>query len=505
MNPAIRTILFGAAPFTLAQLFRNAEPGVWFDKDDLSTMYQDSAGTTPAYAPGQGSADCPIGLWLDKSQGMSRGSELVATAADQTGSSDAGFWTRDAGITVSSGFVWTAAASTNSLYHNAILSPGSSYEVTWTISSVTGGALQISATNPGTSNTSNPSRNTPGTYTEIITPGAGQTAMAIRAVGVTTAKVTSISWKKVAGNHASQSTANSRPTLSARYNLLLATAALSTQSVTVAAASYVLSFTGTGTVTLSGTSTAGPLVGTGANNRVSLTFTPTAGSLTLTVSGSVTLADLRLAADAALAIPAYQAITSATTYDTAGFPQFLKCDGFDDGMATPAIDFTGTDKMTVWAGVTKLSDAAVGVIVELGASAGGGINGTFVLHGQTTPVGYRFAAGSGTSGTAFGTDDCSVFTAPVSNVISCKSDFAGVAVPDEIQVRLNGATPTQSYLGTVSAGSYGSFPLYLFRRGGSSLPFNGRCYGLAVVGRTATTRELTGAERILARNMGLSF
>lgn len=78
-------------------------------------------------------------------------------------------------------------------------------------------------------------------------------------------------------------------------NLLLnagSSSTLSTQNVTVTAQAYTLSFIGTGTVTLSGTSTAGPLVGTGANNRVSLTFTPTAGTLTLTVSGSVTYAGL---------------------------------------------------------------------------------------------------------------------------------------------------------------------------------------------------------------------
>jgi hypothetical protein len=75
-------------------------------------------------------------------------------------------------------------------------------------------------------------------------------------------------------------------------NLLLNSTTLSTQSATTANVAHTLSFFGTGTVTLTGTSTAGPLVGTGANNRVSLTFTPTAGALTLTVSGSVTKAQL---------------------------------------------------------------------------------------------------------------------------------------------------------------------------------------------------------------------
>jgi hypothetical protein len=82
----------------------------------------------------------------------------------------------------------------------------------------------------------------------------------------------------------------------ARTNLLLNSATLSTQSVTVAAAANTLSFYGTGTVTLTGVSTAGPLVGTGANNRVSLTFTPTVGVLVVTVSGSVTNAQLEAGA-----------------------------------------------------------------------------------------------------------------------------------------------------------------------------------------------------------------
>lgn len=77
-----------------------------------------------------------------------------------------------------------------------------------------------------------------------------------------------------------------------RTNLLLNSAVLATQSVTVSATAYTLSFEGTGTVTLSGASTAGPLVGTGATDRVPLTFTPSAGSLTLTVSGTVNYANL---------------------------------------------------------------------------------------------------------------------------------------------------------------------------------------------------------------------
>ncbi len=74
-----------------------------------------------------------------------------------------------------------------------------------------------------------------------------------------------------------------------RTNLVLNSDVLVTQNVTVTAVAHTLSFYGAGTVTLSGTATA-TVVGLGAYpSRKTLTFTPTAGTLTLTVTGSVTL------------------------------------------------------------------------------------------------------------------------------------------------------------------------------------------------------------------------
>lgn len=89
----------------------------------------------------------------------------------------------------------------------------------------------------------------------------------------------------------------------ARTNRVLNSATLATQSVTVTAVAHTLSFYGTGTVELSG-AFVGTLVGSGAfPTRSTLTFTPTAGVLILTVTGSATQAQLETGAFATSYIP----------------------------------------------------------------------------------------------------------------------------------------------------------------------------------------------------------
>lgn len=80
----------------------------------------------------------------------------------------------------------------------------------------------------------------------------------------------------------------------ARTNLFLNSETGATQGLSVTAVVHTLSFRGTGTITLSGASTAGPLIGAGANDWVTLTFTPSAATLTLTVSGSCTNVQLEV-------------------------------------------------------------------------------------------------------------------------------------------------------------------------------------------------------------------
>lgn len=87
-----------------------------------------------------------------------------------------------------------------------------------------------------------------------------------------------------------------------RTNIVFPSAVAVTQTRTVSATEYTLSFYGTGSVVLSGTHSA-TLNGTSVNNRVTLSFTPTAGSLTLTISGTVTNIQLEVGSYATSLIP----------------------------------------------------------------------------------------------------------------------------------------------------------------------------------------------------------
>jgi len=84
---------------------------------------------------------------------------------------------------------------------------------------------------------------------------------------------------------------------------------LTTQIVTTTAVAYTLSFYGTGNIVLSGTSSS-TQTGSGAYpSRKTHTFTPTAGALTLTVSGTVQYAQLEVGGFVTSFIPT----TTATT------------------------------------------------------------------------------------------------------------------------------------------------------------------------------------------------
>jgi len=287
------------------------------------------------------------------------------------------------------------------------------------------------------------------------------------------------------GNHRSQATSANRPLLSARYNLLLGTASLATQSITTVATSYTIYFTGSGTVTLSGTYIGVFTAGTN-------TFTATAGTLTATVVGSVLTADIR-PTNQTVTLPAYQSVTSSTVYDTAGFPQYIKYNGSNQFLSTASVDFTATAQMSVFAGVRKLSDSYE-MIVEQSVAVGSNL-GTFAvgvgsgLSGTTASAYFSASHGSAVISVNQIAQTASAYAAPLTNVLATQCDISG----NSVILRLNGSQVATAS-GSQGTGNYGNYTLYFGMRAGTSLPFNGQEYQMIIVGKTLTAAQITSTE-----------
>jgi len=287
------------------------------------------------------------------------------------------------------------------------------------------------------------------------------------------------------GYHLTQSTLANRALLSARYNQLLATATLSTQSITTIAASQRLTFSGAGSITLSGTAT-------GTYSAGTHTITTTAGTLTLTVSGSVTNADLRLSAYPA-SWPQYQRVTSASDYDTVGFPARLVMDGVDDSYSSGVIQYGGTQQLTTFSALMKASDTAFAVLFESGNNNLGGYSLLAPAATASNTIGYRsrLLDAEITTITA---------TAPAPAVrLAVTESNRGSGV---MRLRLNGSVSAQN--NTIETGTFLDFSLFVGRRNNASNPFNGDIFSLPmIVKRLATPEEITASEKAFGKAIGV--
>ncbi|QBK68901.1 hypothetical protein [Acinetobacter johnsonii] len=189
----------------IRKLFANNEQGFAYDPNDLTTMFQDAAGTIPVTGAGQA-----VGLMLDKSKGLRKGANLVPQKSFAEGT---------AGWTLQS--VWTFTGdkvicngSTSLLLLNTKFVLGKRYRIT------------IAATRTSTSGTLS-IRNGATVASEIATIQATGIEVIERNVHVSdnnsphiyflsqgwVGEIISISIEEIAGNHAYQTTASMRPIL----------------------------------------------------------------------------------------------------------------------------------------------------------------------------------------------------------------------------------------------------------------------------------------------------
>ena len=183
-----------SASFSPLSLFAASEPGLWYDPSDISTLFQDAAGTTPVTAAGQS-----VGLMLDKSKGLVLGPELVPTGTvGIIGTATAATYNTSTGA----GSVTRVDLSNQSFVSIGSLVNGNFYRVQITVHS---GTILLRA---GTATGSTLATLTAGSTSLLVTP---TTALVI-ATTVGTATFTLTSFRELPGNHATQSTSLSRPT-----------------------------------------------------------------------------------------------------------------------------------------------------------------------------------------------------------------------------------------------------------------------------------------------------
>ncbi|QBK69578.1 hypothetical protein [Acinetobacter johnsonii] len=207
------TVIGGKKPsfnLEILKLFANGEQGFWYDPNDLSTMFQDAAGTVSVTGVGQ-----PLGLIRDKSGRGNHASQTTSASRPILRSipilgtevivdpefNDPSYWNvSSTGTTsVSGGFAHFNAAPTGNNVNTAdVITLGKTYQLTFTISSISGGAIRP-AISIGTGNVNFANFNKVGTYTVVAVASGKVPTIQITAIGDTTATVDSISVKEVLG------------------------------------------------------------------------------------------------------------------------------------------------------------------------------------------------------------------------------------------------------------------------------------------------------------------
>lgn len=201
----------------IKSLFSNNEQGFAYDPNDLSTMYQDAAGTVPVTGVGQ-----PVGLMLDKSKSLTLGVELntnkfttnlTGWAAPVAGS--AVIEEGEAKITFTGSLESTSG---NWFRFIGAYKAGKRFLVTFDATHVTGtGSLQVgshySPTLAITPASNGKIKKSYSAYCSAHQDSASAIVSFASTVSGDVWKISNVSVKEVLGNHAYQATSAARPIL----------------------------------------------------------------------------------------------------------------------------------------------------------------------------------------------------------------------------------------------------------------------------------------------------
>lgn len=431
--------------FWPSNLFLGGIPGAWYDPTDLSTMFQDSAGTTPVTAVEQ-----PVGLILDKSGNGNHASQSTAASRPT-------YRARYNLLTFSEQFenaYWSKFQS--SVTQDATTAPDGATTADKLVENAVNNAHAVDSSSVTVVGT---------TFTFSVYLKAAERSF-VRAECIQLAP--SVVSRSAVVNLSNGALTSVDPAITAT-------------ATSVGNGWYRCVFT---TTYASATSV-----------RLTLAMGTSASTFSYLGDGTSGLflwgAQLLTAADVTATGNAYQRIAAATVYDTAPiFRPYLAFDGVDDSLSTAAINFTATDKMSVFSGVTKNTDGSAGCVAELSATAITN-NGSFALFSSAGGAVWYVAG----RGTALGSFACATFTAPITNTISSMIDIAQPALASELIPRINTTVNQTGASGTdIGTGNFGNWPLYIGRRGGTTLPFNGRLYSLIVRGAASSVTEIADTE-----------
>lgn len=182
---------------------------------------------------------------------------------------------------------------------------------------------------------------------------------------------------------------------------------------------------------------------------------------------------------------------------------YLEFDGVDDFLETALVDLTGTDKVDVFAGVYKPSDAAgVSAIVSNGDI--GTVNQSFAMYAPHNSTSRKWAwSVTGDGSQNFRAAD--TLAAPVAAVMSGLFNVNGANVPTRAVARLNGAEVSATDTIGSTAANFRNDTIRLGVQKGTSDYLGGSIYSLIVRGAQSSAVEIASAEAYVAAKTGVSL
>ena len=494
-------------------LFAAGELGGWWDPSDLSTMFQDTAATTPVTTVGQS-----VARINDKS---GRGNHLLqATAAnrpiyqiDTNGKPHLVFdgtddfmlvnpmsLTASDAITVWLGFNKTGekAAHQMMMEHSTILD--SNAGTFYLLEPASTARYDFRSRGSNATGSTAQSTVTAGSFTSVFT-GQSDISSDTNIARVNGVQTGTASADQGTGNfgtfgfYVGRRGGSTLPFGGRLYGLIVRNLASTAQHV-IDIERWLAEKSGVPiSLTPSDLFTVGELGAWYDPSDMSTLFQDTAGATPVTASGQ-TVGLIRDKSGRGLHLTQATAGSRPTFIDSGGL-RSLQFDGVDDWMISASTNFgAGGGIINLWAGLFTDTNTGVGLVAELSATSSGNV-GTWALQAPPGDLDGFYWRSKGTVDTTLDVDGVAH---PSTHVVQCQAGISS----DFSAIRVDGVQALQT-LADQGTGPHGTFPVYMGRRGGSTLPFKGRLYGLFFRHAATTAQTLADMEQWLAKKTGITF